>query len=142
MKGVKVYNTEREEQVFARRMKTISLAEARGIADRLFEHFDVAPVAIILKPRKRECGADDARTYAYYSTPSKKDPLGRIRLLRPVPDWIIAHEVAHYVAWCKWCGGEWGCEPSHNQVWAEVYVEAVGVVIGEGYAERLARALG
>jgi hypothetical protein len=76
MKGVKVYNTEREEQVFARRMKTISLAEARDIADRLFEHFDVAPVAIILKPRKRECGADDARTYAYYSTPARRTRWG------------------------------------------------------------------
>jgi hypothetical protein len=137
-----VYTVEHEEAVFTRRMTPITTKQAREIATRLFEHFDVPPIGLTLKPRKRECTAADTRVYAYWLMPTKKEPLGRIRLLRACPDWIICHEVAHYVAWYKWCNGERHCDPSHNSVWAETYVEAVAIAIGPGYAKRLAKVLG
>ena len=83
---------------------------------------------------------DTMTFYGFFRT--EKDPLGKIRLLRPVPDWIVVHEVAHYVAWYKWCGGERLCDPGHNASWASLYVEGVAAVIGTGYAKRLAKALG
>lgn len=129
---------EAEDAVFRRRRHPLSMQESRDLAAKLFAHFGVEP---ILVQRTRTAG----RTGSWFFHPHKGKP-ARIHLDDAAPDWIVCHEVAHYVVWDRErlrreLSGDRARNPGHGVEWATVYVEAVELVISEHYAGRLARSI-
>lgn len=113
-----------EDAVFSRRNKPLTMQEARDLAAKLFAHFGVEPIVV-----KRAVGTAGQRSSSHFWHPHKERP-ARIHLDILAPDWIICHEVAHYVNFTRGAKG-------HGKAWAAIYVEAVRVVISDTYANRL-----
>jgi len=118
-----------EAQAFASRRRALSMQEARDLAARLFDHFDVDPI-VVQRVRSPRPGGNGS----WFWHPHKGRP-AKIHLDVEAPDWIVCHEVAHYVAF------ERNPREGHGREWAAIYVEAVRVVISEHYADRLHRAM-
>lgn len=115
------------------------MQEARDLADKLFAHFGVEPILVQRTQRRDAYGS-------WFWHPWKGRP-ARIHLSNEAPDWIVCHEVAHYVAWdsARQLADDGFApfrNPGHGREWATVYVEAVRVAISEHYAHRLRLAMG
>jgi hypothetical protein len=117
-----------ERRVFARRRQLMTMDEARSMAAKLFAHFGVEPINV--RRTIRQHPHRKAGSWFWHGTPSKPP---RIALDLEAPDWVVCHEVAHYVVWLQ---GKTG----HGRPWAAAYVEAVRVAITPSYADRLERA--
>jgi hypothetical protein len=106
----------------------LSMQEARDLAARLFDHFDVEPI-VVQRPQH-----GGTRSGMYFYPRSRSGKPARIELRDDAPDWMVCHEVAHHVAHNRGHRG-------HGPEWAAIYVEAVEAVISEPYADRLHRAM-
>lgn len=111
-----------ERPVFRRRRRALTMAEAREVAAKLFAHFGLPPIRV-------DRTNASARGGSWYWEPYKDRP-PRIRLDQLAPDWVVCHEVAHYVA-------DMLGDSGHGNTWAGAYVEAVRVAITPSYARRL-----
>lgn len=124
-----------EDRVFARRKSPLSMVDSLDLAAKLFAHFGVEPITV---RRSLQKGGNASR----FHHPFKGRP-AYISLGSHAQDWIVCHEVAHYVAWCR--SGNSATEgvsirDGHGVGWAEAYVEAVRLAIGDTYAARLQNA--
>lgn len=121
-----------EDRVFGRRKQPLSMVDSLDLASKLFAHFGVEPIEV-KRSRQKQRGA------SFFGHPFKGRP-AFIRLASHAPDWVVCHEVAHYVDWCR-VGNDAttdnGARTGHTPGWAALYVEAVRLTISETYADRL-----
>ncbi len=124
-----------ENRVFARRKQPMAMDDSVALANKLFAHFGVEPIVVRRTWQKGRSGSHFWHAH--------NDRPVFISLGSHAPDWIVCHEVAHYVAHCR-AGSTTtnndGKRTGHDKAWASIYVEAVRLAIGDTYADRLARA--
>lgn len=134
---MRAYDAERE--VFRRRTKAMTMADARDLAAKLCAHFGVPP---LLVQRNRQGEPNWGSTYWWGARSWYRDGTGRaprIHLAETAPDWLVCHEVAHHVATCRVDMPAEGRprNPGHGPAWQRLYVEAVELAISAHYARRL-----
>jgi hypothetical protein len=118
---------EGERLVFKRRCTPLSMQETRDLADKLFAHFGVEPIHVMRTRRQHPHWK--ARSWYW---PGHGAKLPRLAIDLDASDWVVCHEVAHYVSDVR------KCDRGHGRAWAAIYVEAVRVAMpGTRYGDRL-----
>lgn len=112
-----------EDSVFRgkRRRPALSMQDARDLADKLCAHFGVEPI-YVLRTRRRH----PMREGGSWFYPGTDTTPPRIALDLDAADWIVCHEVAHYVNDVR-ATAAGRKRTGHDRRWAAVYVEACEV---------------
>lgn len=126
MTAYKTYEAERG--VFGWKAESVSILEARDIADKICADFGQPP-PLIKRSQNR-----NSKDKSWYWHPNDKYPNGRIALGTTAPAWIVCHEVAHYLN--EQLGGKRG----HGKDWKRIYVRCVQLTLGDRLSGRLHRA--
>lgn len=120
-----------ERRVFARRRTRLEMDDARLLADTLCDLFAVPRIHVLRN--RNQWG------YGSWFYPPRGGKPALVALSWQAPDWVVCHEVAHWVTWYQ--GHRRGRECGHGHEWALRYCIAVGAAISDTYAVRLARAM-